>query len=68
MIMNNELRDMIMGNAQADELRDAGRASRAWSRSATPASSAASKASRRRTKWCEKQFWKRKRKLLAVSY
>ena len=37
MIMNDELRDMIMGNASTDELRDAAAQARAWSRSATRA-------------------------------
>ena len=67
MIMNNDLRDMIMANAQTDELRDAGPQAGHGAAPRRPASSAASTASPRRTKWCEKQFWKRREKLSAVS-
>ena len=37
MIMNDDLREMVMGNCAVDELRDAATQLSAWSRSATPA-------------------------------
>ena len=67
MIMNDDLRDMIMANAQTDELRDAGPQAGHGDAPRRGHARPASTASPRRTKSSAKRFWKRKKELLVVS-
>ena len=61
MIMNNDLRDKIMANAQTDELRTHRHQERNGVAATGGHQVLLRRRSRRRTKWCEKRFWKRKK-------
>ncbi len=67
MIINDDMRDMIMRNASTDELRTAAMAPTAWSRCAKPAWTPCTKAPPRPKKSFVKPLWKRETGQSAIS-